>query len=167
MAYLIRPALAEDHAALVEQFQGLNQYEDAITGDRRTDRQGALDALEVAWKQVLETGGHAVVAECDGRVVVHLFLLFREDAVFTRHDLRFFGYISELFVRTEARGAGIGRALMAEAEHLAAARGVRRLAVGVLAGNTPAETLYAALGFVPYASDLVKPLAATLPVRER
>ena len=48
------------------------------------------------------------MAELDGRVVGHLFLEFKEDAVFVREELRPYAYISELFVREEARGGGIG-----------------------------------------------------------
>lgn len=161
MALVIRAADARDRAALVEQFLGLNRHEQAIVGDRRTDPAAAAESFEAAWQQVRATDGHALVAERDGRVVGHLFLLFRDDAVYIFRELRHFGYISELFVREEARGAGIAKALMAEAERLAVARGVGRLMLGVLAGNRPAEALYVALGFAPYAVDMVKALDRT------
>src|SRR5208337_2524692 len=78
MSVLIRPAEEEDHDVLVAQFQALNVFEEAISGDRRTDRAGAIDSLAEAWRQVRETDGSALVAERDGDVIGHIFLLFPE-----------------------------------------------------------------------------------------
>jgi ribosomal protein S18 acetylase RimI-like enzyme len=60
-------------------------------------------------------------------------------------------------VREAHRGQGIGRALVAEAERLARARGVARILMGVLPGN-PAEALYRRLGYRTYAVELAKDL---------
>jgi GNAT superfamily N-acetyltransferase len=158
MAVVIRPAEAGDHDALVAQFQALNVFEEAISGDRRTDRPGAIDSLAEAWRQVRETDGRALVAVRDGRVIGHLFLLFPEDAPFIRDQFRRFAYVSELFVREDARGGGVGSALLAEAERIAVARGVARMKIAVLVGNDAAASVYRRAGFVPYACDLVKPL---------
>ncbi len=146
-------------------FQGLDLHEDQIAKNRRTDRQGAEKCLAFAWRRVQQTRGNALVAEVDGRVAGHLFLLFREDAVFVRQELRVYAYVSELFVREEDRGAGIATALMIEAERLAITRGVGRIMVGVVAGNSAAEALYDHLGFAPYAVELTKDLslASVLP----
>jgi len=78
--------------------------------------------------------------------------------VFVRQELRAYAYVSELFVREENRGTGIATALMIEAERLAVARGVGRIMVGVLAGNSAAEALYDRLGFAPHAIELAKDL---------
>jgi GNAT superfamily N-acetyltransferase len=59
-------------------------------------------------------------------------------------------------VREEARGGGVGTALMREAERLAAARGHVRLMVEVLAGNAVAEAFYARLGFRARSIELGK-----------
>jgi GNAT superfamily N-acetyltransferase len=159
MVLVIRAASPDDHDALVEQFQGLNVHEEQIARNRRTDRQGAEECLAFAWRRVQQTRGNAIVAEVDGRVAGHLFLLFQEDAVFVRQELRAYAYVSELFVREENRGAGIATALMNEAERLAVARGVGRIMVGVLAGNGAAEALYDQLGFAAHAIELAKDLS--------
>ena len=158
MPLAIRPRTTTDHDALVEQFQGLNVYEEPYAGNRRTDRLGGLDSLTAAQKGVDETGGVALVAELDGRVVGHLFLRIAEDAIYVREDLRTYAYVSDLFVREEARGLGIGTALMAEAERFAREHGLRRLMIGVLSGNARAEQLYTRLGFSPHAIELTKPI---------
>jgi GNAT superfamily N-acetyltransferase len=48
--------------------------------------------------------------------------------------------------------------LLLEAERQATARGVGRLMVGVLAGNTRAEALYRRMGFAPHAIEMAKTL---------
>lgn len=161
MSLIIRPARPADHDALVEQFLGLNVHENPISHDRRADVAGAEASLEAAWKQVRETGGHALVAELDGRVVGHLFIVFWQREVFVREALRPYAYVLELFVREEVRDAGVGTALMAEAERVATARGLGTLALGVLAGNHSAEAFYARRGFSPYAIELVKRLGSS------
>jgi ribosomal protein S18 acetylase RimI-like enzyme len=60
---------------------------------------------------------------------------------------RRFVEIDKLAVRPEARGGGIGRALMDEAFSWAEARGIRHLEVAVNDFNTDAITLYESLGF--------------------
>jgi GNAT superfamily N-acetyltransferase len=48
--------------------------------------------------------------------------------------------------------------LLAEAERLTRAEGLRRLTIGALAANDRAERTYRAFGFDPYVSILVKAL---------
>ena len=159
MAFLIRPAAPTDHAALAEQFLGLNRDEEPFAGNRRTDPAAGADCLAAALRRVERTGGAALVAERAARVVGHLFLTFEMDAAYVREPLRPYAYVSELYVREEMRGQGIGRALLLEAERQARARGIGRLMIGVLAGNARAEALYRRMGFAPHAIEMAKRLS--------
>jgi GNAT superfamily N-acetyltransferase len=154
----IRAALPSDREALLEQFQGLNHFEDAITGDRATDRAGAEASLAYSEHRIAESGGHMLVAELDGAVIGHLFLIFALQAPFVHPGRRRHGYVSELFVRFALRGGGIGRALLAEAERLTRAHGLNRMLIGVVAGNDRAEATYLRAGFAPYSRELLKKL---------
>jgi ribosomal protein S18 acetylase RimI-like enzyme len=58
------------------------------------------------------------------------------------------GEIEALFVREEARRAGVGRALADAALRWIGARGLRRAALTVAAGNTEGQRFWRALGFV-------------------
>jgi GNAT superfamily N-acetyltransferase len=158
MPILIRPAHAGDHDALVEQYLGLNLHEDPITHDRVIDRAGAAESLAVAEAWVAKSDGAVLVAEVEGRVVGHLFLTFEQSPPFVRAELRAYAYIAELFVRAEARRMGVARALLAEAERMARARGVSRIMVSALVGNGSAEATYDRAGFSPYATELIKKL---------
>ena len=55
--------------------------------------------------------------------------------------------LEDLFVRAEARGAGVGRALVEGVVELARERGCRRVELDVNEANVPALALYESLGF--------------------
>lgn len=158
MDVVIRPGGEADRPALIEQFHGLNLHEDAIIGNRRTDAAGAEACLEAAEREVARSGGLVLVAEAGGRVLGHVFIVMRQDAVFVREALRPYAYVLELFVRAEARGLGIGSTLLAEAERFARSKGMARLRIGVLAGNDGAEALYRRTGFAPASIEMDKAL---------
>jgi len=61
--------------------------------------------------------------------------------------------IHDVVVDARFRGRGIGRALFAEIEAIAAARGACKVTLEVLSGNAPARALYASLGYGDYALD--------------
>jgi RimJ/RimL family protein N-acetyltransferase len=54
----------------------------------------------------------------------------------------------QMFVRTEARGSGLADELVAAVAGWARAQGFDRLELGVVAGNVPAQRVYARSGFV-------------------
>ena len=58
-------------------------------------------------------------------------------------------YLEDLFVRPEARGGGLGKALLAHLAGLAVARGCARLEWSVLDWNEPAIGFYRGLGATP------------------
>ncbi|HZV09800.1 MAG TPA: GNAT family N-acetyltransferase, partial [Novosphingobium sp.] len=58
-------------------------------------------------------------------------------------------YLEDLFVRPEARGAGLGKALLLQLAALATARGCARLEWAVLDWNAPSIGFYRALGARP------------------
>jgi len=85
-----------------------------------------------------------LVAELDGAVVGYLRLAPATELACNAHVLQIRG----LAVAEEARGAGVGRALLRAAQEEARRRSARRLTLRVLAHNTPARTLYESEGFV-------------------
>lgn len=157
MPLVIRPATEADRPALDEQAMLLNQYEQHFAGDRAPDLAGGTASIDHLHRTVARSEGAVRVAELDGQVVGHMVMWFDRMPPFVRAELRDYAYLGDLFVREAHRGQGIGRALIAEAETLARARGVPRLLLGVLTGN-PAEAAYRALGYRPYALEMIKDL---------
>jgi ribosomal protein S18 acetylase RimI-like enzyme len=56
-------------------------------------------------------------------------------------------HVEDVFVRAEARGSGVGRAMVAAAIDRARERGCRRLELDTAEENEPALALYRSLGF--------------------
>ncbi|MFH9008871.1 GNAT family N-acetyltransferase [Streptomyces afghaniensis] len=85
-----------------------------------------------------------LVAELGDRLAGYLHLGFPTPVASNRHVRQ----IQGLIVSEEARGRGVGRALVRSAVDEARRRGARRLTLRVLGHNTPARGLYEAEGFV-------------------
>jgi ribosomal protein S18 acetylase RimI-like enzyme len=88
--------------------------------------------------------GDHFVAELDGRLVGYIRLGFPTSLASNTHVRQILG----LAVADEARGAGVGRALLRTAREEARRQGARRITLRVLGHNTPARTLYESEGFV-------------------
>ena len=67
-------------------------------------------------------------------------------------------YLEDLFVRPEARGKGIGKALMVKVAQIAVQRGCGRFEWAVLDWNEPSIEFYRRLGAVPQAEWTVQRL---------
>jgi GNAT superfamily N-acetyltransferase len=85
------------------------------------------------------------LAELDGEVV-GFALWYRTFSTWTGKPGL---WLEDLFVRPEARGTGLGRALLAELAHTAVARGWTRCEWWVLDWNAPAQGFYSSLGAHP------------------
>ena len=117
--------------------------------------------------RVASTDGRVFVAESpDGAIVGLVSVMAHTTPDEPDEDPRPYAWISELHVRAEHRGGGIGQALMAHAEAWLRTRGAARLKIGVLARNRPARALYERLGFREYHVQLEKDLTA-VPARRR
>ncbi|MFI7409898.1 GNAT family N-acetyltransferase [Streptomyces sp. NPDC049627] len=88
--------------------------------------------------------GDHLVAELDRRIVGYVRLGFPTPLASNAHVRQ----IQGLAVADEARGRGVGRALIRAAVEEARRRGARRLTLRVLGHNTAARKLYESEGFV-------------------
>ena len=153
MAFRIRPATAGDTPATLQFILALQRFEHAFEPNRRLDAAVAKDYHAKLMHDVAERDGSIFIAEDAapiGWAVVH----DGEDELFVVESERRFAYIAELFVVEEARGTGVGRALIAACEGWARTRGHRIAQIGVLPGNSRARTVYERAGFAPYTMQL-------------
>lgn len=65
------------------------------------------------------------------------------------------GEIDSLVVDRDARGSGVGTALIEGVRTQLSARGIRYCSIGVLAQNVDAARLYERVGFAPWTQNLV------------
>lgn len=135
----LRPAIQADVPALLGLVHALAEYEKAPD---------AVEMTEAMLNEALFSArplAYAVVAEAD-RVVVGFAIFFTSFSTWTgKAGL----YLEDLFVKPEARGLGIGKALLRHLAREAIRLGCPRLEWSVLDWNRPAIEFYQSLGAVP------------------
>jgi GNAT superfamily N-acetyltransferase len=106
----------------------------------------------ITWSRFFDTGEpmHALVAECDGKLVGLAHFLFHRSTIQREPAC----YMQDLFTEETVRGSGIGRALIEEVYRRAAAAGCPRIYWHTHETNATAMTLYDKVadksGFVVY-----------------
>jgi ribosomal protein S18 acetylase RimI-like enzyme len=131
---LVRRAQAEDAAALGQLLHDFNsEYHDFTPGPR---------ALAKRVARLLAAGEITVLLA--GEPPCGLALLRFRPAIFSESlDC----YLEELYVATERRGQGLGRALMEAAIEHARNAGAGRMELGTAEDDAAARALYESLGF--------------------
>ena len=136
----IRPAFEADVPVILSLIRGLADYEKARPEDVPVDEATLRQSLFGARPQA-----EALLASL-GTDVVGLAVFFHNFSTWHgRHGL----YLEDLFVRPDARGRGVGKALLRELARVAQRRGCARMEWAVLDWNQPAIDFYKALGAVP------------------
>ncbi|BBC23299.1 GNAT family N-acetyltransferase [Pseudanabaena sp. ABRG5-3] len=135
--FKIRPATIQDVPAIFSLILALADYEklsDKVTGDSQTlqtDLFGENPCIEV------------IVAEIEPNQIVGFALFFTSYSTFlTRRGI----YLEDLFVLSEYRGIGIGKALITNLAQIAVSRGYGRFEWSVLDWNEPAIAFYTRIG---------------------
>ncbi len=136
MTITIRNAVAADLDLIIGFIRALADYErlaDAVVLDPVTMGSHLFGERPMA---------EVIIGEING--VARGFALFFHN--FSTFEGRPGIYLEDLFVEPEARGSGLGKALLARLAQLAMARGCARLEWSVLDWNEPAIKFYASLG---------------------
>jgi GNAT superfamily N-acetyltransferase len=159
---MIRPATSADIAAIRQLIVDLAVYEREPDAVKASEAQ--LHAALFGTRPIAE----AVLAEHDGQAV-GLAVFFTN---FSTWEGRGGLYLEDLFVRPEARGLGIGKALLVHLAGIAVERGYGRFEWQVLDWNAPAIGFYKSLGAKPrdewtvmrVDGDALAALAGTAPL---
>lgn len=135
MTVTIRPATPQDAALILRFIRELAEFE------REPD---AVKATEESLTLALfgERSAEAVIAEQEGKPM-GFALFFHNFSTWTgRKGL----YLEDLYVTPEARGSGVGTALLRHLAGIALDRDCGRFEWAVLDWNTPAIDFYTAMG---------------------
>ena len=136
MSVSIRPATPAD-AALIHQFiLDLADYEKLL------DTVEATEADTAAALFGPKARAFADIAELDGQPVGFALWFYNYSTFVGRHGI----YLEDLFVRPSARGAGAGKALLANLAKRCVDEGLGRLEWSVLDWNAPSIAFYDSLG---------------------
>lgn len=156
---VIRDAVWPDDRAAAEGFiDALQRFEHDFQPNRRIDDAIGREYFDVLLEAVRKNGGIVRIAEHEGRAVGWAVAWPETDAIYVREEDRRYLYISELYVEAGLRGQGVGPALIAACEDWARRQGLEFSRIGVIDGNTRAESVYRRAGYAPYALRLAKRL---------
>ncbi len=110
------------------------------------------EGWDEVWDQMLEymRDGIALLAETDGTVAGYALAKLESPRI---------GYLSDLYVRPEARRSGVAKALMREVTERVRELGAEVVALHVTTSNTSARLIYDRLGFVEESLFLYSPVA--------
>ena len=135
MTLTIRPAVPADAALILRLVKELAEFE------REPDAVVATEAA-LAYALFEERSAEAVIAQQDG-LAVGFALFFHNFSTWTgRKGL----YLEDLYVTPDARGSGVGTALLKHLAGIALDRDCARFEWAVLDWNTPAVDFYTAMG---------------------
>lgn len=136
--FTIRFARADDIPLLLAFIRELADYEHML------DQVVATEDLLRVWmfeKRTVE----ALLAELDGEAVGFALFFHNFSTFLGRGGI----YLEDLYVRPQARGLGLGKALLQRLAALALERGCGRLEWGCLDWNKPSIDFYRAMGAEP------------------
>lgn len=136
MTVTVRPATPAD-ASLIHQFiLDLAEYEKLL------DTVQATEADTAAALFGDKARAFADIAEIEGQPVGFALWFYNYSTFVGRHGI----YLEDLFVRPSARGAGAGKALLANLAKRCVDEGLGRLEWSVLDWNAPSIAFYDSLG---------------------
>ncbi|MDP3550243.1 MAG: GNAT family N-acetyltransferase [Novosphingobium sp.] len=140
MTLSIRPAIADDVPLIASLIRALAEYE-------KLAHEVRFDEAVLREKLFGQNNGHGpyaevVIGEVEG--VAQGFALFFHN--FSTFEGKPGIYLEDLFVQPEARGSGLGKALLSHLAALAVERDCARLEWSVLDWNEPAIGFYKSLG---------------------
>ena len=143
--------LPSDEPAILSFINGLQDFEASFEPDRRRDPDFAVQYWRELQHRCAEKHGIMLIAEDADKAVGWAFAYEQHGELFIVEPERRHGFLAEIFVSPEARGKGLGRALIAGCEAWARGRGHKLLTIGVLARNPGAIRAYEGSGYAPYA----------------
>ena len=149
MTLRIRSGEQPDVPLIAELIRGLARYEKLEHEVTLTEEK--LDRALFGERPYAET----LIAEDDGRAVAFALFFHSFSTFLAQPGI----YLEDLFVVPEARGGGVGRALLEKLAETAVERGCGRLEWAVLDWNEPAIRFYERLGAKPNSEWTVYRLA--------
>ncbi|GLW49740.1 putative acetyltransferase [Streptomyces sp. NBRC 14336] len=138
---MIRTATPADIPVIHALVRELAEYEKALDEVKATEEQ----LLEALFGERPAAYAHLAVDDTTGEPVGFALWFLNFSTWRGVHGI----YLEDLYVRPTARGAGHGKALLAELARICVERGYQRLEWSVLNWNTPSIAFYESLGARP------------------
>jgi ribosomal protein S18 acetylase RimI-like enzyme len=154
--YTIREYGPLDRQAILDLISELQEYERILEDDRLPGPLIAEEHLAYLLRQCEEKTGRILASLVEDRLTGYVCGWLETD--FGEHLVPsgLTGYISDLVVRPELRGGGLGRELLEAAERYLLDRGATSLSLYTLARNSRARAFYASAGYRDYEIVMIK-----------
>jgi ribosomal protein S18 acetylase RimI-like enzyme len=152
-AVAVRPGHPDDRDFVRD--LGRRTATSSVSAVRIAKHDDVIESVERLTDFVFGRRHAALIAERDGERVGFLLLLFDIPDEVTLTQQAFVAYTA---VEPHARGAGVGRALLAAAEAHARAEGLGYISLMVTEENVPARRVYDGAGFVTERRMMTKAL---------
>lgn len=136
MSLIVRPATPADTDLIYGFIRDLAEYEKLLHEVAATEADVARDLFGARPRVFCD------IAELDGAPVGFALWFYNYSTFLGRHGI----YLEDLFVRPQTRGAGAGKALLANLARRCVAEGLGRLEWSVLNWNAPSIAFYDSLG---------------------
>lgn len=136
MSLIVRPATPADTGLIYGFIRDLAEYEKLLHEVAATEPDVARDLFGASPRVFCD------IAELDGAPVGFALWFYNYSTFLGRHGI----YLEDLFVRPQTRGAGAGKALLANLARRCVAEGLGRLEWSVLNWNAPSIAFYDSLG---------------------
>jgi GNAT superfamily N-acetyltransferase len=149
----IRPAVEKDRPFVLGLVPELLAFGPPAWRDRSEMIQTDTRVIDAALDGRREGATVLIAESADGRSLGFIHLAGEQD-----HYLNNCGHIADIVVAPDARGRGVGRALLAAAERWSRDRGYRVLTLNVFAENRGPQSLYEEAGFQAEVIKYVKVL---------
>ena len=159
MSPVIRPFDPDRHrSGFNECVRQLQEHELTIDPRMRSSKELVPGYLEHLLPQCDKFEGQILVALSAGQVAGYTCVLTRVPTEDPDDGDYEYALVTDIVVTRNARGNGLGKALLDAAEQVARKSHARWLRISVLARNQPAYRLYESHGFKPLYIDLEKAL---------
>ena len=140
--------------AILSFIAALQKYELGFEANRRTDADFPAEHWAVTQNRAHTHHGTILIAEDGGKKQGWAFAFEEAGEVFIEGSQRRHGFLAEIYVVPEARGTGVGRALIEGCEAWSRGRNHKYLTINVLAHNHRAIRAYEGSGYAPYTVTL-------------
>jgi ribosomal protein S18 acetylase RimI-like enzyme len=154
MEFGIRPYAPADYDWVLQCEVDLQEHERALHDTRSPGLPHSRDYLATLWDVLAEKHGIMLIAEnaAGERLGLVAGYIVDEPWPMETRDSTRYGYVSDIFIKPEARGTGLAKVLLdAIADHLhRIAPDLTRLRINVLAVNRIARRAYEKAGFTAY-----------------
>jgi len=148
----IRAATHDDIDALVPLWHELEATQSRFRAYPVAD--DAEQRLLASFRAAVDAEDGDVLVAYDGDEPIGMALVHLEHP--SRQSDELAAELSRVVIRSDRRGTGLGKALIAAAESWARGRGVRTLVAAIFVANEPSRRFWTAIGFEPWVERMVR-----------